>query len=88
MRDHRLEEGEADPATGSMRSSALGPTARGDSALASLGTLRTLGGEHGRPPDGDALAGRDGLRSGGLILRELGEDGASVLPGVGQPTLF
>jgi len=88
MRDHRLEEGEADPATGSMRSSALGPTARGASALASLGTLRTLGGEHGRPQDGDALAGQGGLRSGGLILRELGEDGASVLPGVGQPTLF
>jgi hypothetical protein len=88
MRDHRLEEGEADPATGSMRSSALGPTARGASALPSLGVLRTLGGEHGRPQDGDEPARHAGLRGGGLILRELGEDGASMLPGVGQPTLF
>ncbi|SMH46082.1 DNA repair photolyase [Rathayibacter oskolensis] len=66
MRDHGLARGEEDPATGSVRSSALN----------SLGTLRTLGGE------------RRALEQDGLLAGELGPQGAAMLPGVGQPTLF
>jgi hypothetical protein len=66
MRAHGLERGEEDPATGSVKSSALG----------SLGTLRTLGGE------------RRSLQHDGLLVGELGPERAAILPGVGQPTLF
>ncbi|MBF4462880.1 MULTISPECIES: Rv2578c family radical SAM protein [unclassified Rathayibacter] len=72
MRRHRLRRGEEDPATGSVRSSALG----GAGSHQPLGTLRVLGGE------------RRGLQRDGLLVEELGPERAAALPGVGQPTLF